>query len=42
MFKPPETLDSARLRLRRPRAEDASAIFGAWTQDPDVTRYLGW
>lgn len=38
----PETVETSRLRLRRPRAEDAKAIFEAYAQDPAVTRYLVW
>ena len=37
-----EDTDTARLRLRRPRPEDASAIFHSYAQDPEVTRYLTW
>jgi RimJ/RimL family protein N-acetyltransferase len=35
-------LETPRLILRRPRIEDAAVMFAAWTQDPDVTRYLTW
>jgi len=38
----PETLVTARLRLRRPRPADAQAIFERYASDPEVTRYLGW
>jgi len=38
----PDQLETPRLRLRPPRAADASAIFARWAQDPDVTRYLTW
>lgn len=31
-----------RIRLRRPVADDAAAIFARYANDPDVTRYLGW
>lgn len=37
---PPESFATARLVLRKPRAEDAPLIFAAYAQDPDVTRYL--
>ena len=37
---PPESFATARLILRKPRAEDAPLIFAAYAQDPDVTRYL--
>ena len=37
---PPESFGTARLLLRKPRAEDAALIFAAYAQDPEVTRYL--
>ena len=37
-----EPFASARLRFRRPTADDAPAIFARWAGDPEVTRYLGW
>jgi RimJ/RimL family protein N-acetyltransferase len=37
-----ERLETARLVLRRPRAEDADAIFLRYSSDVDVTRYVGW
>ncbi|MFN8487069.1 MAG: GNAT family N-acetyltransferase [Caldilineaceae bacterium] len=39
---PPTTFTSARLLLRTPIAADAEAIFQAYAQDPEVTRYLVW
>ena len=41
-MQPPETIETARLVLRRPRLEDAEAIFANYAQDPDVTRYVTW
>ncbi len=38
----PETLATARLRLRRPLFSDAGAIFARYAADPAVTRYLSW
>jgi [ribosomal protein S5]-alanine N-acetyltransferase len=38
----PDTFDTARLVLRKPRASDASALFEAYTQDPEVARYMTW
>ena len=35
-------IETARLRLRRFRAEDAAAIFENWATDPEVTRFLRW
>lgn len=39
-FRPPESLATARLILRKPSLEDAPLIFDAYAQDPEVTRYL--
>ncbi len=39
---PPETLDTGRLRLRKPQMSDAEAIFTGYAQDPEVTRYVIW
>ncbi len=39
---PPEELETARLRLRRPRIEDAEAAFDAYASDDKITRYLTW
>jgi [ribosomal protein S5]-alanine N-acetyltransferase len=33
---------SDRLVLRKPIAQDAAAIFAAYSHDPEVTRYLSW
>ena len=41
-MRPPEIIETARLRLRQPTLEDAPALFERYTQDPDVTRYLTW
>jgi RimJ/RimL family protein N-acetyltransferase len=35
-------IDTERLRLRRPRVEDAGEIFSRYAADPSVTRYLAW
>jgi len=37
-----ERLETERLVLRRPRREDAQAIFERYASDADVTRYLSW
>ena len=37
---PLESFTTKRLLLRKPRLEDASLIFAAYAQDPEVTRYL--
>ena len=36
----PERIETARLVLRRPRPDDADAIFEGYAQDPLVTRYM--
>lgn len=38
---PPETFETARLRLRRPTMADAPDIF-EYASDPEVTRYLNF
>lgn len=35
-------IETARLRLRRPVAADAEALFDAYARDAEVTRYLAW
>ena len=41
-MKGPETIETPRLLLRRPRASDAQAIFSGYAADREVTRYLSW
>jgi RimJ/RimL family protein N-acetyltransferase len=41
-MNPPDHFDTARLLLRIPRRDDAPAIFAAYAQDEEVTRYLTW
>src|SRR5688500_18063400 len=41
-MKAPDTIQTPRLVLRRPRPEDAEAIFARYASDPEVTRYVGW
>ena len=41
-MKPPETIQTERLTLRRLRMEDAEAIFSSYAQDSEVTRFLTW
>src|SRR5687768_609496 len=36
------TIETARLVLRRPVAEDVQEIFERYAADPEVTRYLSW
>jgi RimJ/RimL family protein N-acetyltransferase len=37
-----ERVETERLVLRKPRREDAEAIFARYAADPEVTRLLGW
>jgi RimJ/RimL family protein N-acetyltransferase len=41
-LKPPEIIETERLRLRPPVMQDATVIFATYAQDPEVTRYLTW
>jgi len=41
-MKPLEKIETKRLILRRPRTDDAPAIFAGWVQDPEVTYFLTW
>ena len=38
----PETIETARLLLRRPRISDAADIFVEYARDVEVTRYMDW
>jgi ribosomal-protein-alanine N-acetyltransferase len=38
----PALVETQRLILRKPRREDAAAIFARYASDRDVTRLLGW
>lgn len=38
----PDVICSARLRLRRPEAGDAYAIYERWASDAVATRYMAW
>jgi RimJ/RimL family protein N-acetyltransferase len=42
VINPPETLETARLRLRKPVLEDADEIFRQYAQDAEVTKYVSW
>ncbi len=41
-MKPPETISTERLTLRKPRMDDAPAVFEGWARHPEVTRFLTW
>jgi RimJ/RimL family protein N-acetyltransferase len=40
--KAPERVETERLVLRRPRPEDADAVFARYASDPEVTRLLSF
>ena len=41
-LKAPERIETSRLVLRRPQPSDVDAIFAAYANDADATRYLSW
>ena len=41
-MNPPERIETERLTLRKPRRDDVPAIFSAYAQDLEVTRYMTW
>lgn len=41
-MKAPGQIETSRLTLRQPEADDALAIFERYASDPEVTRLLGW
>ena len=41
-MRPPEQIETERLLLRKPRIEDAPAVFDGWAKYPEVTRFLTW
>jgi [ribosomal protein S5]-alanine N-acetyltransferase len=41
-LRPPETFETLRLIARKPREEDAPAVFAAYAGDAVATRYLAW
>ncbi|MCK5573199.1 MAG: GNAT family N-acetyltransferase [Bacteroidetes bacterium] len=38
----PETIETSRLILRKPRIDDAEDVFEAYASDPEVTLHLTW
>ncbi|HEX5071153.1 MAG TPA: GNAT family N-acetyltransferase [Vicinamibacterales bacterium] len=42
MRNAPDRIETERLILRRPRLEDAEAVFTRYAGDPDVSRYMAW
>jgi len=41
-MKPPKQMETERLTLRKPRRDDAPAIFSAYAQDTEITRHMTW
>ena len=41
-MKAPATIETKRLLLRRPQADDAAAIFERYARDPEVTRFVAF
>ena len=41
-LKAPERVETERLVLRRPRLEDADAVFARYASDPEVSKYMAW
>ena len=41
-LRPPESFETDRLHARKPREEDAPAVFEAYASDPAATRFLAW
>ena len=41
-MKPPATLETARLRLRRPTMDDAEPIYTTYASDVEATRYVSF
>ena len=41
-MKPPEQIATEHLILRKPRMDNAPAVFDGWVQDADVTYFLTW
>ena len=38
----PATIETERLTFRLPELRDAEAVFEAWCQDPEVSRFMVW
>jgi RimJ/RimL family protein N-acetyltransferase len=41
-MKVDDTIRTGRLLLRKPRPDDAEAIFARYSSDAEVTKYVGW
>jgi ribosomal-protein-alanine N-acetyltransferase len=42
VISPPKTIETQRLRLRKPRLADAEVIFREYASDAEVTKYVSW
>lgn len=42
LLKAPLQIETSRLILAAPTADDAEAVFDRYASDPEVTKYLGW
>jgi RimJ/RimL family protein N-acetyltransferase len=42
VINPPKTLETQRLRLRKPKLADAEVIFREYASDGEVTKYVSW
>jgi RimJ/RimL family protein N-acetyltransferase len=38
----PKTIETTRLKLRKPMASDAAVLFESYGQDPEVSKYTTW
>ena len=41
-FQPPDKMRTQRLLLRKPRLEDAQALYANYASDPNVARFTTW
>ncbi len=41
-MRPPDIIETTRLRLRPPEIADAVSIFESYAQDPEVVKFLTW
>lgn len=42
MLRPPELIETCRLRLRPPTLTDAESLFAGYAQEPEVSKYVVW
>lgn len=41
-MRPPETFETERLTMRKPRVIDGPEVFASYASDPETTRFLSW